>query len=80
MIGSHLCEYLSGKGELVYSLDIKTGFDLRNMPLDDYSDYDYVWFFAWDVGGAKYIMNYDNSFKLLDNNLKICTNVFNFLK
>jgi nucleoside-diphosphate-sugar epimerase len=80
MIGSHLCEHLLQKGETVVNLDLKVDFDLRQMSLDNFRGVDYVWFFAWDVGGAKYIMNHDNSFKLLNNNLKICANVFSFLK
>jgi nucleoside-diphosphate-sugar epimerase len=80
MIGSHLCEYLTTVGETVINLDLKEGNDLRTYDLSAHNNIDYVWFLAWDVGGAKYIMNPDNYFSLLHNNIKICNNVFEYLK
>ena len=80
MIGSHLCEHLISIGETVINLDLKEGNDLRILNLSIFENIDYVWFLAWDVGGAKYIMNPDNYFSLLHNNMKICNNVFEYLK
>jgi len=79
-IGKALVSELTGRGEEVINLDIKNGFDLRGHSLDEYREVDYVWFLAWDVGGAKYLMNPDNAFTLLHNNLSICNHVFSFLK
>jgi len=78
-IGKALCEYLVAKGEKVINLDIKEGNDLRVISLDKYKNVDFVWFLAWEVGGAKFIMNKENSYKILDSNLRICINVFDFL-
>jgi nucleoside-diphosphate-sugar epimerase len=80
MIGSHLCEHFTTIGETVINLDLKEGNDLRVLDLSVFENIDYVWFLAWDVGGAKYIMNPDNYFSLLHNNMKICNNVFDYLK
>ena len=79
-IGSALCSYLHRSGEAVTNLDIKTGFDLREDNLAPYTDYDYVWFLAWDVGGAKYLTDPVRQYSLMENNIRICENVFPFLK
>lgn len=79
-IGNAFVKYLEGKGEIATNLDLKEGFDLRDKSLENYKDYDFVWFFAWDVGGAKYLMNPKNALNLLNNNMKMCVNVFGFLE
>lgn len=79
MIGTALCHFLKGKGESVTNLDLENGHDLRIMNLDEYSNHDFVWFLAWDVGGAKYLSDKSNQHSLMYNNIKICENVFSFL-
>lgn len=79
-IGQPLCKYLVSKGEQVINLDIKEGFDLRNQSLEPFSDVDYVWFLAWEVGGAKYLSNPSYQLQIIKNNTLICNNVFSFLE
>ena len=79
-IGSSLCKELKAQGEEVINLDLKIGFDLRTLNLFNYKDVDYVWFLAWEVGGAKFLYNADNQLKIIQNNTLICKNVFSFLK
>lgn len=79
-IGSALCHYLHSLGEEVTSLDLKTGFDIRKDELLKYIDYDYVWFLAWDVGGAKYLTNENYLRDIIRNNTRICERVFNYLE
>lgn len=79
-IGSALCKELKKQGEEVINLDLKIGFDLRTLNLFNYKNVDYVWFLAWEVGGAKFLYNQDNQLKIIQNNTKICENVFSFLK
>src|ERR1700712_3564434 len=79
-IGSHLCKHLVEAGEEVINLDIKAGFDLRSDNMDQFANVDYVWFLAWDVGGAKYLTNKENYLALIRNNTRICDNVFGFLE
>jgi len=80
MIGSSLCAYLKDQGESVTNLDIKSRCDLRFTDLSKYKSFDFVWFLAWDVGGAKYIFDKRYALKILRNNLALCENVFGFLE
>lgn len=79
-IGTALCNYLKKMGEEVTSLDIKEGFDLRIDPLSPYKDVDYVWFLAWEVGGAKYLGNEKYLVDIIKKNTIICEKVFQFLE
>lgn len=79
-IGTELCNQLNKAGEIVINLDLKSGFDLRKDNLIKYSNVDYVWFLAWDVGGAKYLNNPNNFFNILNNNTLISQRTFSFLK
>ncbi len=79
-IGSALCNHLIAIGEEVINLDIKEGFDLRIMDIDNYMNVDYVWFLAWDVGGAKYLYNTEHQIEILKNNTGICRHVFHFIE
>jgi len=79
LIGRALCSKLKSAGQEVISLDLKTGFDLRKDSLESYSNSDFVWFLAWDVGGSKYLMNPDYQQEILLNNVIICERVFDFL-
>jgi len=79
LIGRALCTRLRSEGQEVTSLDLKIGFDLRKDSLEPYSNFDFVWFLAWDVGGSKYLVNPDYQHDILLNNVKICERVYNFL-
>ncbi|CAN5385592.1 N/A [soil metagenome] len=82
LIGAALCKHLEQLGEEVINIDIKNGseFDLRSMDLYAYKDADYVWFLAWDVGGAKYLTAQKNLLNILHNNTLLCERVFSFLE
>jgi nucleoside-diphosphate-sugar epimerase len=67
------------EGQEVISLDLKTDFDLRKHSLKPYSNFDFIWFLAWDVGGSNYLVNPDYQQDILLNNVIICERVFDFL-
>lgn len=80
LIGKELQEELVKNGEQVINLDIKEGVDLRTFSLEKYSTVDYVWFLAWDSGGAKYLTNEKNFLNIYKNNIQLCNNIFSFLE
>src|SRR6478672_10682893 len=80
LIGSALVQHPRGIGEEAINLDITLGNDLREMDLTPYSNVDYVWFLAWDVGGAKYLTAEKNLLQILRNNTILCERVFHFLE
>jgi nucleoside-diphosphate-sugar epimerase len=83
-IGSHLSLYLKNKKYDVINFDISEneGCDLRikNVLDDIIKDVDFVLFMAFDVGGAKYLKDKQNTFEFIDNNVNIMTNTFNTIK
>lgn len=81
LIGSALCQHLKDLGQDVINIDIKEGpeFDIRTMDLMQYKHVDFVWFLAWDVGGAKFLHAKENLFNIIRNNTIICEKVFSFL-
>jgi nucleoside-diphosphate-sugar epimerase len=86
-IGSHLCSYLRQWGHSVIECDIKNGVeqDLRNPNSTThirncFRECDFVFFLASDVGGAKYLEKNEHSYSFIQNNMKIMTNVFGWLK
>lgn len=82
LVGKGLCRYLESIGEEVINIDILNGEeqDLRVMDLTPYSNVDFVWFLAWDVGGAKYLTEQKNLLNILRNNTILCEKVFKFLE
>ncbi len=80
LIGLELQSQLKKLGEDVINLDLKDGFDLRKLSLAEFSNVDYVWFLAWDSGGAKYLSNEKNFLDIYRNNVQICQNVFSFIE
>ena len=84
-IGAHLVNYLKNKGEDVLEFDIlnEDYQDLResnNPLLESYMEHsDMVYFLAFDVGGAKYLERYQDSYDFMVNNMKIMTNTFELL-
>jgi nucleoside-diphosphate-sugar epimerase len=85
-IGSHLVEYLKTQGEKVYEIDILNNEweDLRiqnNMVLDEYLlEADIVYFLAFDVGGAKYLEQYQDTSEFIMNNMRIMSNTFDAIQ
>jgi nucleoside-diphosphate-sugar epimerase len=85
-IGSHLVRYLEKQGEQVFEFDIlnEEYQDLRlnsNPLLDAYmQNCDIVHFLAFDVGGAKYLEQYQDSHNFIMNNMKIMVNTFDLLR
>lgn len=84
-IGSALCKHLKKCGHTVIHWDIKISreHDLSNDTntgrLKDIVDAsDFIFFLAYDVGGAKYIWDVDVDF--INRNTKIMLNTFNLLK
>lgn len=54
--------------------------DISNNLLKNYTQRaSYVVFLAYDVGGSGYLKKYENTFKFIENNMKIMTNVFSVL-
>lgn len=82
LVGAPLCRYLESLGEEVINIDLKNGdqYDIRTMDLDEYKDVDFVWFLAWEVGGAKFLHAKENLYNILENNTILCQKVFAFVK
>lgn len=85
-IGEGLMEFVSNAGHEAIEFDIvrSPNEDLRipNNPLLDKAvqDADFVFFLAFDVGGAKYLKKYQDSYEFITNNMKLMSNVFDTLK
>jgi nucleoside-diphosphate-sugar epimerase len=84
-IGKPLCEYLESQGHKVYNVDLLLGkeFDLRS--LESRASYwmqevDFVFFLAFDVGGSRYLSEYQHTYEFSANNAKLMTNTFELLK
>lgn len=82
LVGGPLAAYLESIGEDVIVLDLRNGdeYDLRYMDLEPYKDVDYVWFMAWEVGGAKFLTNENNLLDIMRNNSELCVSVFKFIE
>lgn len=84
-IGKPTTKYLRQKGHEVVEWDIKLteNQDLRIMTgelIDTMNDCDFVYYFASDVGGAKYLEKYQDTFDFIKNNMDIMSNTFTCLK
>lgn len=84
-IGTALKTYLKSLNEEIIEFDVKRSIDedLRyNTDLLDREVYesDFVYFLAFDVGGAKYLDENQNKVDFIDNNMRIMSNVFNYLR
>ena len=74
-IGDHLVTYLKNQNQDVFEYDIVNSIneDLRmyNNKLEYLIEKcDFVYFLAFDVGGAKYLEKYQHSYNFINNNLK----------
>ena len=85
-IGGHLSAYLRESGESVLEFDLENSSleDLRianNTLLEKHvSDCDFVFFLAYDVGGSRYLMKYQDTAGFISNNMKIMANTFDLLQ
>ena len=80
LIGTALDRALRDRGEETKVYDLKTGVDLREREPEDFGADTYYWFLAWDVGGAKYIMDDSQQLAILQHNLDLCHKVFGWLE
>jgi nucleoside-diphosphate-sugar epimerase len=80
LIGTALNRKLVEIGERTVVYDLKSGFDLRLKEPDWFPGDQYYWFLAWDVGGAKYIMDELEQVSILRSNLALCEKVFGWLE
>lgn len=60
-----------------YDISITPEHDLR-ISAPDMSNYDFIFFLAYDIGGSKYLLEQQTDF--IDNNIKIMLNVFEQLR
>lgn len=85
-IGNHLIKFLREKKYDVVEFDILNSpkQDLRlenNKLLKKYIlETDFVFFLAFDVGGSKYLSQYQKSYEFIHNNISIMKNTFQYLQ
>lgn len=85
-IGAPLVQFLRQRNHKVYTLDIveDEAEDLRlvnNELLVKYAaEADFIFFLAFDVGGAKYLSKYQDTFNFIQNNVQIMSNTFQILQ
>jgi nucleoside-diphosphate-sugar epimerase len=85
-IGSHLCSYLEQQGNnrvIPFDIARESSEDLRsNVPLltEKMKEADFVFFLAFDVGGALYLQQYQNTYDFISNNVKIMNHTFETLR
>jgi len=85
-IGAPLVEFLRARDHEVYTLDIveDKAEDLRlahnELLLKYAAQADFVFFLAFDVGGAKYLSKYQDTFNFIQNNIQIMSNTFEILR
>jgi nucleoside-diphosphate-sugar epimerase len=83
-IGYDLVKYIKYLNEPVTTFDIVEckAMDLRiNGTVDDYiKNSDFVFFLAYDAGGANYLREHQSKFEFIDNNVRLMQNTFTSLK
>jgi len=85
-IGSALTSHLEQHGYQVLGFDILNSQDedLRltdnHLLVEKISQIDFVMFLAFDVGGSRYLREYQHSFEFISNNARIMENTFSVLK
>lgn len=80
LIGSTLVATLRARDHEVTSLDLKSGYDLRNLSdLTPFEECDRVWFLAWDTGGAKFLEAENRQHEQYKNNCELSLRVFDAL-
>lgn len=79
LIGSTLVQELTKRGNQVTSLDLKNGYDLRQIDDQPFRECDRVWFLAWDTGGARYIEAVDRQHEQFKHNCELTVRVLDAL-
>lgn len=85
-IGAYLTNYLRDKNHHVYEFDKVNGTheDMtiipNNLLEEKIADSDFVFFLAFDVGGSRYLKQYQHTFQFIDNNVRLMANAFGYLK
>ena len=85
-IGTHLCSYLERHGDNVvvpFDMVRDANEDLRyNLPLliEKMRQVDFVFFLAFDVGGARYLQQYQHTWEFISNNIKLMDHGFDALR
>jgi nucleoside-diphosphate-sugar epimerase len=85
-IGNCIVDYFKNQGEEVIEFDIERDLneDLRisnNSLLEEkIKECDIVHFLAFDVGGAKYLEKYQDTYPFISNNIKIMANTFELIQ
>ena len=85
-VGAYLTEYLRKKGHEVLEFDKENNIDqdltiIPNLLLQEkIKKADFIYFLAFDVGGSRYLKKYQYSFDFIDNNSRLMTNSFNYIK
>lgn len=83
-IGKPTCNFLRERGHDVLEYDIKNdpNHDLRNQEPEFISkliESDFVYYFASDVGGAKYLEQHEHTHRFISDNMQIMITVFKAL-
>jgi nucleoside-diphosphate-sugar epimerase len=85
-IGRHLTKFLEGGGHEVIPWDIVNCFseDLRDQANNTslrgaMEECDFVFFLAFDVGGSRYLNQYQHTYDFMHNNMAIMNNTFKIL-
>jgi len=85
-IGTYLCDFLKNKNYNVIEFDILR-MEQEDLRIQNNKEFisaieksDFVFFLAFDIGGANYIRKFQNTYQFLDNNSKIMVNVFEQLE
>lgn len=87
-IGKATCDSLKEQGHTVIPFDIERDPDLEdlsdpymnNVKHRAFEDCDFVYYFASDVGGAKYLEENEHTYKFICNNMQIMCNTFALLR
>jgi nucleoside-diphosphate-sugar epimerase len=85
-IGNHLVRYLTNQGHTVFTFDIASSssedlrIDNNSLLIERMLACDFVYFLAFDVGGSRYLKQYQNTYEFISNNIKIMDNTFSCLK
>lgn len=84
-IGSALCDFLMKNGHNVIEFDIASNpeEDLRvntGLLISRMRKADFVFFLAFDVGGARYLKTYQHTYEFISNNVKLMDTAFEALK
>src|SRR5574339_119481 len=85
-IGTPTCKFLESKGHEVLRFDKKRDewedlSDSRCLwDFVDNNDFDFVYYFASNVGGAKYLEKHQHTYDFIEDNMRIMLNTFSVLK